>query len=144
MRGRAPGIATASRRIPARLGTTVASCQLSRVGRNRGNRYRRSPPPPRGEMGAGDQRELAAIVGETSNIAARIQQAAFPGTVVISGASQRLVRGFFTFQDSGPTSLNGISNPMRLYAVGGESGLESRFELALSGGLTRWLGEMKK
>jgi predicted ATPase/class 3 adenylate cyclase len=93
-----------------------------------------------GEMGAGDHREPAAIVGETPNVAARIQQAAQPATVIISAATQRLIRGFFTFDDLGPTTLNGISNPMRLYVVRGESGAQSRFEAALSGGLTPLVG----
>src|SRR5262249_50275201 len=93
-----------------------------------------------GEMGAGDLREPDAIVGETPNLAARIQQAAQPATIVISAATQRLVQGFFTFDDLGPTTLHGVSSPIRLYAVRAESGVQSRFEAALRGGLTPLVG----
>src|SRR5712692_2557629 len=58
-----------------------------------------------GEMGVGDQPEPLAIVGETPNIAARLQALAAPDTVVISAATQRLVQGLFTFRDLGPQTL---------------------------------------
>src|SRR5262249_7237015 len=70
-----------------------------------------------GGRAPGDHREPAAIVGEPPNLAARIQQAAQPATVVVSAATQRLVQGFFTFEDLGPTRLNGFSTPIQLYTV---------------------------
>ena len=49
-----------------------------------------------GEMGAGERREALAIVGETPNLAARLQALAEPNTIVISAATYRLVRGYIT------------------------------------------------
>src|SRR3989442_558435 len=60
-----------------------------------------------GEMGVGDQPEPLAIVGETPNIAARLQGIATPDTVVISAATQRLIVGLFTYQDLGLQELKG-------------------------------------
>jgi hypothetical protein len=61
-----------------------------------------------GEMGAGKSREQLAI-GETPNVAARIQGLADAGTVVVSDVTWRLVEGFFIAQPLGPQSLKGVS-----------------------------------
>src|SRR5712692_1476416 len=61
-----------------------------------------------GEMGGGDTRELLAIVGETPNVAARLQEIAVPDTVVISTATYRLIQGYFACRDLGPHTLKGI------------------------------------
>ena len=65
-------------------------------------------------------RERLAL-GETPNIAARVQGVAEPDTVVMSGATYRLVHGLFECQDLGPQTLKGISTPLSLYRVIGES-----------------------
>jgi len=93
-----------------------------------------------GEMGAGDTREPLAIVGETPNIAARLQEIAEPNTVVISAATQRLVQGFFVCQDLGPQALKGVSAPLEVYRVFDESGVRSRLEVAATTGLTPLVG----
>src|SRR5712691_3025717 len=92
-----------------------------------------------GEMGDGDKRELLAL-GETPNIAARVQGEAEPNTVVISTATYRLVQGLFECQDLGPHSLKGISTPLPLYRVVRASGEQSRFEVAVRTGLTPLVG----
>ena len=93
-----------------------------------------------GEMGAGDAREPLAIIGETPNVAARLQEVAAPNTVVISAATQRLVQGFFTCQDLGLRTLKGVSAPLAVYRVLGESGVRSRLEVAAAAGLTPLVG----
>ncbi len=94
-----------------------------------------------GEMGVGDQPEPLAIVGETPNLAARLQQdIAQPNTVVISAATHRLVEGYFTYRDLGAQTLKGISTPVLVYQVLGESGMQSRFEVATTTGLTPLVG----
>jgi class 3 adenylate cyclase/predicted ATPase len=95
-----------------------------------------------GEMGVGDQPEPLAIVGETPNIAARLQEMAAPNTVVISGATRRLVQGLFDCQDRGPQELKGLSIPLPVYRVVGESGAQSRFEVAIRTGLTPLIGRV--
>src|SRR5262249_9723758 len=62
-----------------------------------------------GDMGGGGYRDPLAIVGETPNIAARIQGIAEPNTVVISEATSRLVQGLFESQAHGPQVLKGVS-----------------------------------
>jgi hypothetical protein len=93
-----------------------------------------------GEMGSGEYREQLAIVGETPNIAARLQEIAEPNTVVISAATHRLVEGYFTYRDLGAQSLKGISAPVSVYQVLSESGIQSRFEIAIASGLTPMVG----
>ena len=69
-----------------------------------------------GEIGSSEKREMLAL-GETPNIAARVQGLAEPDTVVISAATHRLVQGLFECQDLGPQTLKGISTPLSLYRV---------------------------
>src|SRR5216684_1459676 len=92
-----------------------------------------------GEIGAGGKREQLAL-GETPNIAARIQGLAEPDTVVISATTHRLVEGYFTHRALGAQSLKGISTPMSVYQVLGDSGVSDRFEVAISAGLTPLIG----
>src|SRR5262249_17596165 len=82
-----------------------------------------------GRMGGGDYRGPGAIVGETPNIAARLQGLGEPNTIVISEAAQRLVQGLFECQDGGPQALKGVSTLVCVYRVLGESEVRSRFEV---------------
>jgi TOMM system kinase/cyclase fusion protein len=93
-----------------------------------------------GEMGSGDTREPLAIVGETPNVAARLQEIAAPDTVVLSTATYQLVRGYFECQDLGPRTLKGIPTPVSVYQALGESIAQSRFEVAVTTGLTPLVG----
>ncbi|MET4493538.1 adenylate/guanylate cyclase domain-containing protein [Bradyrhizobium sp. LA7.1] len=81
-----------------------------------------------GEMGAGGAREEMAIVGETPNIAARLQLLAAPNALVISSSTLRLVGGLFTYEDIGVHQLKGVSRPVQVWRVTGERLTESRFE----------------
>jgi class 3 adenylate cyclase len=65
-----------------------------------------------GDMDENEQLESMAIVGETPNIAARLQELAEPDTVVISPATYRLTEGFFDCRSLGHHSLKGISQPI--------------------------------
>jgi class 3 adenylate cyclase/predicted ATPase len=93
-----------------------------------------------GEMGVGDHPEPLAIVGETPNIAARLQALAQPDTVVISAATQRLVQGYFVYKGLGPRLLKGVSAPLEVYQVLGERDVQNRFEVAIRTGLTPLVG----
>jgi predicted ATPase/class 3 adenylate cyclase len=92
-----------------------------------------------GEIGAGEHTERLAL-GETPNLAARVQGVAEPDTVVMSPVTYRLVQGLFECQDLGPQTLKGISPPLSLYRVMGESAAQSRFEAAVGAGLTPLVG----
>ena len=93
-----------------------------------------------GEMGAGETLEANAIVGETPNVAARLEGLAGPNKVAISAATQRLVDGLFEFDDLGPQRLKGVSEPMTVYRVTGVSEAPSRFEAAVARGLMPLVG----
>src|SRR3972149_2815300 len=84
--------------------------------------------------------EMMAIVGETPNIAARLQGLAEPNTVVISSATYRLVEGLFDCQDLGLHTLKGVSAPVQMYRILGGRAVRSRFEVAVSKGLTPLIG----
>ena len=92
-----------------------------------------------GQMGGGSRHEQLAL-GETPNIAARVQGKAQPDHVVISAATQRLVAGLFETEDQGRHELKGISTPQPLYRVTAESSAQSRFEAAVQAGLTPLAG----
>ncbi|MCI0781242.1 MAG: AAA family ATPase [Chloroflexi bacterium] len=94
-----------------------------------------------GEMGGGDTVEALAIVGETPNIAARLQEAAQPNSVVISDVTANLIQGFFLCEDLGLHELKGISQPMELFQVVAESGAQSRFDVAAASQLTPLVGK---
>jgi class 3 adenylate cyclase/predicted ATPase len=80
-------------------------------------------------LGEGAARE-EAIVGETPNLAARLQAAAQPGEVVISEAARRLIGGLFDLAEFGPLALKGFRTPVPAYAVRGEARVASRFDAA--------------
>jgi hypothetical protein len=91
-------------------------------------------------MGSGQYPEHRAIVGETPNFAARLQEQAAPDSVVISPATHRLVAGLFECEGMGQRMLKGISSPSSLYRVVRESEAHSRFEVAVKTGLTPLVG----
>ena len=93
-----------------------------------------------GEMGGGEFREHAAIVGDTPNTASRLQEQADPDTVVISEATFQLVRGLFDCDSLGPRLLKGISAPVLVHQVLRESEAQTRFDAAIQAGLTPLVG----
>jgi class 3 adenylate cyclase len=92
-----------------------------------------------GEMGSGSRQEQLAV-GETPNLAARLQGLAAPDTVAISAATFQLVRGYFTSQDMGPHALKGLTTPVHVYRVLGESTAQSRLDIVGATGLTPLVG----
>ena len=68
------------------------------------------------------------VVGETPNLAARLQTMAETGTVLICASTRRLTGGEFHYRDLGPVALKGWSEPVQVYQALGTSGAESHFE----------------
>jgi class 3 adenylate cyclase/predicted ATPase len=97
---------------------------------------------PRAENGTGRREGSEArhgrdgVVGETPNVAARLQGVAGPNEVVLSGATHRLVRGLFACETLGPRPLKGISEPVAVYRVVGRTAARGRLDVAESTGLT--------
>jgi class 3 adenylate cyclase/tetratricopeptide (TPR) repeat protein len=73
------------------------------------------------------------VVGETPNLAARLQALAAPNTLVIGEATRRQIGGLFDLADLGPQALIGFAEPQPAWRVIGESGVLSRFEALRSG-----------
>jgi class 3 adenylate cyclase/tetratricopeptide (TPR) repeat protein len=79
------------------------------------------------------------VFGETANLAARVQGAADPDTVLITAATQSLVAGMFVVEERGAQHLKGVREPVALYRVVQPSGVRSRLDVA-AGRLTRFVG----
>src|SRR6266542_803385 len=92
-----------------------------------------------GEVGEGARQEPLAL-GETPNIAARLQGLAAPNTLVISAATWQLLGGFFACQALGPVRLKGRAQPLEVCQVLAETTARSRLEAAGRTGLTPLVG----
>jgi class 3 adenylate cyclase/predicted ATPase len=90
-------------------------------------------------VGSGEAQERG-IVGETPNLAARLQGIADPNMVVIAEATRRLLGNLFELQDLGPKDLKGIAGPVRTWAALRASSAEGRFEALHAAGLTALVG----
>jgi class 3 adenylate cyclase len=82
-------------------------------------------------IGEGAARE-EAVVGDTPNLAARLQALAEPGTVVIAPGTRRLIGGFFELVDLGSHRLKGLAEPRRAWRPVRESAARSRFDGSLT------------
>jgi class 3 adenylate cyclase len=80
------------------------------------------------------------VFGETANIAARVQNAAEPDTVVVTAATQRLVAGMFVVEDRGPQALKGVREPVTLYRVVQPSVVRRRGHHSVARALTHLVG----
>jgi AAA ATPase domain/Adenylate and Guanylate cyclase catalytic domain len=90
-------------------------------------------------IGSGASQEQA-IVGETPNLAARLQGIAEPNTVVIAEATRRLLGNLFELKDLGARELKGVVEPVRTWVALRASAVESRFEALHASGLTALVG----
>ena len=90
-------------------------------------------------IGSGASQEQA-IVGETPNLAARLQGVAEPNRVVIAESTRKLVGNLFELEDLGAQDLKGITGPARASAALRASSAEGRFEAMHATGLTDLVG----
>ena len=90
-------------------------------------------------IGSGASQEQA-IVGETPNLAARLQGIAEPNSVVIAKSTCRLVGNLFELQDLGAKDLKGIAGPVRGWVAVRPSLAESRFDAFHASGVTELVG----
>ncbi|MEA3152783.1 MAG: hypothetical protein QOK44_372 [Betaproteobacteria bacterium] len=90
-------------------------------------------------IGEGAAREQG-VVGDTPNLAARLQALAEPQQVVISQSTRRLTGGLFEYHDLGRIALKGLDEPVQTWQVTGASPVESRFEAQHETNLTPLVG----
>jgi class 3 adenylate cyclase/predicted ATPase len=98
-----------------------------------------SGPVVVGEIGGSGTWSMDAV-GETPNIAARLQTLAAANTVVVSESTRRLVPAAFDFQDLGLKELKGVTEPLHVYRVVSAKSTTSRFEAAHAGSLSPLIG----
>ena len=90
-------------------------------------------------IGSGEAQERG-IVGETPNLAARLQGIAEPNMVVIAESTRKLLGNLFELEDLGAKDLKGIAGPVRGWAALRPGSVESRFEAMHASGLTDLVG----
>ena len=79
-------------------------------------------------------------VGHSTNLAARMEQLATPGSILVSEQTHRLTEGYFDFKDLGKTQIKGVEEPLNVYEVVGPGALRTRFQVTARRGLTRFVG----
>jgi class 3 adenylate cyclase/tetratricopeptide (TPR) repeat protein len=93
-----------------------------------------------GDVGGERALREHAVIGQTPNIAARVQVLAEPGTIVIAASTRRLLGNLFHLRDLGAHHVKGIVEPVAAWAVEGVAASESRFEAAHVARLTDFFG----
>jgi class 3 adenylate cyclase/tetratricopeptide (TPR) repeat protein len=92
-----------------------------------------------GQIGGSGRREVTAL-GETPNVAARVQAVAPSNGILITAATHRLVSGLFVVEAVGARNLKGVAQPLELYRIRQPSGVRSRLRGAGGRGLTPFVG----
>jgi class 3 adenylate cyclase/predicted ATPase len=111
---------------------------LMRVGLNTGEVVLRS-------IRKDDLRADYVPVGHSTNLAARMEQLATPGTIVVSAYTHRLTDGYFAFKDLGPTQIKGVADALHIYELLGVGQLRTRLQVSASRyGLTRFVGRHRE
>jgi class 3 adenylate cyclase/predicted ATPase len=88
--------------------------------------------------------EEAAVVGETPNLAARLQGVAEPNQVMVASVTQRLLGGLFEYEDLGTLELKGIEQPVQAWRVVREGDTDSRYEAKRVGGRLPLVGRQEE
>ena len=79
-------------------------------------------------------------VGQTTHLAARMEQLAVPGTVLMTPATLGLAEGFVQVTPLGPTRVKGLGEPIDVYELTGASAVRSRLQAAAARGFTKFVG----
>jgi class 3 adenylate cyclase/tetratricopeptide (TPR) repeat protein len=93
-----------------------------------------------GDLIGSGKAEMPVIVGETPNLATRLQALAEPNTVVVAESTRQLVGNLFKLENLGTKYLTGITEPVRAFAALGSSLVESRFEALRGSRMTVLVG----
>ena len=87
-----------------------------------------------------DLRMDYTAVGQTTHVAARMEQLADPGTTLLTHATLQLVEGYVEVKARGPVPIKGLAEPIEVYDLVGVGAIRSRFQSAVARGLTRFVG----
>jgi class 3 adenylate cyclase len=83
-------------------------------------------------------------VGQTTHLAARMEQMATPGSVLITPEALRLAEAFVQVKSLGPVTVKGLTEPLEVYEVNGVGAARSRLQASAARGLTRFVGRDKE
>ena len=81
-----------------------------------------------------------SAVGQTTHLAARMEQLATPGSILLTADTLRLVEGLVQVTALGPIPVKGLPEPVEVFELVGASALRGRFQARVAGGLTRFVG----
>src|SRR5256712_2484602 len=81
-----------------------------------------------------------SAVGQTTHLAARMEQLATPGSILLTAATLRLVEGFVQVNALGPVPVKGLAEPVEVFELRGATALRGRLQAAAARGLTRFVG----
>jgi class 3 adenylate cyclase len=81
-----------------------------------------------------------SAVGQATHLAARMEQLATPGSILLTTATQRLVEGFVQVQALGPVPVKGLAEPVEVFELTGVTALRRRLQATAARGLTRFVG----
>ncbi len=91
-----------------------------------------------------DLRMDYTAIGDTTNLASRMEGMASPGTILVSADTHRMARDFFRFEPLGKVSVKGKEEPLEAYELIEAGEVETRIEAAVAKGLTRFVGRKKE
>jgi class 3 adenylate cyclase/tetratricopeptide (TPR) repeat protein len=80
------------------------------------------------------------VVGQTANLAARMEQMAKPGSVLTTAKTFQLTEGYITMKTLGSVAVKGLAHPVQIFEVTGAGDARSRLQVAAGRGLTRFVG----
>ena len=83
-------------------------------------------------------------VGHSTNLAARMEQLASPGSILVTAYTHKLTDGYFAFKDLGQTQIKGMEAPLHIYEVLGAGPLRTKLQVAARRGLTRFVGRTRE
>ena len=83
-------------------------------------------------------------VGHSTNLAARMEQLAAPGSILVTAYTHKLTDGYFEFKNLGQTQIKGVEEPLNVYEVLGAGPLRTRLQVAARRGLTRFVGRQSE
>jgi class 3 adenylate cyclase/tetratricopeptide (TPR) repeat protein len=87
-----------------------------------------------------DLRMDYSAVGQTTNLAARMEQTAAPGTILLTPETRRLAEGYVTVKSLGPVTVKGIAQPMEVFELTGTELSRTRLQVSAARGLSRFVG----
>ncbi|MBI3800895.1 MAG: AAA family ATPase, partial [Deltaproteobacteria bacterium] len=83
-------------------------------------------------------------VGHATNLAARMEQLAAPGSILVTDSTHKLTDGYFAFKNLGKTQIKGVEEPLSVYEVLGAGPLRTKLQVSARRGLTRFVGRQSE